>query len=156
MTLAEVARFLKVHRNTVYRMARKGVIPAFKLGTDWRFDRSAVEQWVRDRQASVVSAPPSKTSLEEDVLHVVSWLVSQGFSLTVSPDEIALFVDRSPATLTRELESLLRKRYVAREGNRFTLTPDGILESRRRFGAPRRPPSGHDSLVGFALRHQPR
>lgn len=155
LTLPEVAAFLKVHPNTVYRLARKGLIPAFKLGTDWRFERRAVEQWMRERQEPR-PAPPPAPSLEDEVLHVVSWLVSQGFSLTVSADEVAVFVDRSSATLTRELDGLVRKGHLSREGRRFALTPDGILESRRRYGATRRPSSGHDSVVSFALRHTPR
>jgi len=27
-------------------MARNGKIPAFKISTDWRFDRDAIEKWI--------------------------------------------------------------------------------------------------------------
>jgi len=48
MTVAEIAEYLKVRQITIYRWARKGKIPAFKIGTDWRFHRDAnpqVDDW---------------------------------------------------------------------------------------------------------------
>jgi excisionase family DNA binding protein len=40
LTLEEVAAYLKAGKRTVYRLAQKGEIPAFKLGGTWRFRRS--------------------------------------------------------------------------------------------------------------------
>ena len=42
LTLEELAAFLKVSRDTVYRMAQKGKIPAVKVGNQWRFAQSEV------------------------------------------------------------------------------------------------------------------
>jgi excisionase family DNA binding protein len=53
MTVAEVAVYLKVHRITVYRMARNRKIPAFKIGDDWRFDRDAIDKWMNDRHVKL-------------------------------------------------------------------------------------------------------
>ena len=47
LTLEEVARFLKVHPSTVYRLLKKKQIPAFKMGSDWRFNQESIEQWVK-------------------------------------------------------------------------------------------------------------
>ena len=47
LTLEEVAQFLRVHPSTVYRLLRKHTIPAFKLGSDWRFNQESVERWVK-------------------------------------------------------------------------------------------------------------
>jgi excisionase family DNA binding protein len=49
LTLAEVAQFLRVHPSTVYRLLKQGAIPAFKLGSDWRFTREAIESWTKER-----------------------------------------------------------------------------------------------------------
>ncbi|MBI1863840.1 helix-turn-helix domain-containing protein [Candidatus Woesebacteria bacterium] len=38
LTPDEVARKLKVNKMTVYRMIKKGQIPAFKFGNSWRVD----------------------------------------------------------------------------------------------------------------------
>jgi excisionase family DNA binding protein len=48
LTLEEVAAYLKAGKRTVYRLAQKGDIPAFKLGGTWRFRRSELNQWIAE------------------------------------------------------------------------------------------------------------
>ena len=50
MTAAEVAEYLQIHLDTLYRLVRKHQIPAFKIGTEIRFHRAAIEKWMTDRQ----------------------------------------------------------------------------------------------------------
>lgn len=45
MTLEEVAGYLRVHPSTVYRMVKSHSIPAFKIGSDWRFNRESIDVW---------------------------------------------------------------------------------------------------------------
>lgn len=49
LTLEEVAAYLKAGKRTVYRLAQKGEIPAFKLGGTWRFRRSDLDRWIAER-----------------------------------------------------------------------------------------------------------
>ena len=44
-TTAQVAEFLGAHIETIRRLARRGEIPSYKIGTDWRFKREAIEHW---------------------------------------------------------------------------------------------------------------
>jgi excisionase family DNA binding protein len=53
LTLQEVAKYLRVHPSTVYRLAKKGQIPAFKLGSDWRFNLESIDEWL-----SAAEGPP--------------------------------------------------------------------------------------------------
>jgi len=46
MTLDEVALFLHVHPSTVYRLLKGRSIPAFKVGSDWRFNKESIERWI--------------------------------------------------------------------------------------------------------------
>jgi excisionase family DNA binding protein len=48
LTLDEVAVYLKAGKRTVYRLAQKGEIPAFKLGGTWRFRRSELDRWIAE------------------------------------------------------------------------------------------------------------
>lgn len=48
LTLDEVATYLKAGKRTVYRLAQKGEIPAFKLGGTWRFRRSELDHWIAE------------------------------------------------------------------------------------------------------------
>lgn len=41
----EAADFLGAHVESIRRMARKGSIPAFKIGKDWRFNKASVLTW---------------------------------------------------------------------------------------------------------------
>jgi len=50
MTLEEVARYLRINKSTVYRMARDGTLPAWKLGNVWRFKKEAIERWIASNQ----------------------------------------------------------------------------------------------------------
>ncbi|HAJ57445.1 MAG TPA: DNA-binding protein [Candidatus Omnitrophica bacterium] len=47
MEAKEVAEYLHLHPFTVHKFAREGKLPCFKIGNDWRFRRSAVEEWVK-------------------------------------------------------------------------------------------------------------
>ena len=49
MTVEETCRYLKITPRTLYRYLQSRQIPAFKLGKEWRFVRSDLEQWIRDR-----------------------------------------------------------------------------------------------------------
>jgi excisionase family DNA binding protein len=51
LTLEEVADYLKVHPSTVYRLIKKSEIPAFKIGSDWRFNSDSIERWVKARES---------------------------------------------------------------------------------------------------------
>ena len=47
LTLPEVAALLKVADKTVYTMAQRHEIPAFKVRGQWRFRRDDLETWIR-------------------------------------------------------------------------------------------------------------
>jgi len=49
MTTKEVADYLNIHPLTVNKYAREGKIPAFKIGTDWRFHKKYIERWIREK-----------------------------------------------------------------------------------------------------------
>jgi excisionase family DNA binding protein len=56
MTAEETCRYLKITQRTLYRYLRSRKIPAFKLGKEWRFVRSDLEQWIRDRIRSPLAS----------------------------------------------------------------------------------------------------
>ena len=52
LTLPEVAGLLKVAEKTVYTMAQRGQLPAFKVRGQWRFRRSDLDHWIEDQKAA--------------------------------------------------------------------------------------------------------
>jgi excisionase family DNA binding protein len=43
----EAAALLQIHPKTLQRMARQGIVPAFRIGDLWRFRASSLDQWLR-------------------------------------------------------------------------------------------------------------
>ena len=45
MTLEETAKYLKIGKSTLYKMARDGKIPAVKIAKQWRFRKYEIDKW---------------------------------------------------------------------------------------------------------------
>ena len=52
MTVRELADYLRVHPTTIYRQLKSRQLPAFKVGSDWRFKQESIEKWVEEREAA--------------------------------------------------------------------------------------------------------
>lgn len=53
MTIEEVAAYLKLPVDSLYKYARHSKIPAFKVGRYWRFDRDQIDAWVRTQRKGI-------------------------------------------------------------------------------------------------------
>lgn len=47
LTVKEVAEYLKLSTDLVYKFAQRGKIPVSKIGNQWRFDREEIDSWVK-------------------------------------------------------------------------------------------------------------
>ncbi|MDP3704252.1 MAG: helix-turn-helix domain-containing protein [Candidatus Omnitrophota bacterium] len=54
MNVGEVARYLGVVPDTIYRKARRGEIPAVKMGKVWRFPKETLDKWLNDSALEMV------------------------------------------------------------------------------------------------------
>ncbi len=43
----DLAKYLHCHQTTIYRLAKRGDIPAFRLGGGWRFRIDEIDRWCR-------------------------------------------------------------------------------------------------------------
>lgn len=48
LTVAEVAKIMRVSKMTVYRMVHSGELPAVRVGRSFRVPENAVEDYLRD------------------------------------------------------------------------------------------------------------
>ncbi len=46
MTPNELAEYLHIHYSTLHRLIRRGEIPSFKIGSNYRFRLDSVEEWI--------------------------------------------------------------------------------------------------------------
>jgi excisionase family DNA binding protein len=148
LTLQQVAEYLKVHPNTIYRLARRGKLPAFKIGSDWRFNRESVDQWrlAQERPASAEPRGP------DDMLGVVYSLVGETTTLTVTLDDLGRFLGELPKELEPRVNQLVQSNFLAKvEGGprpRYRVTSLGASRARQNLAL-----KGHASLVEFERRH---
>ena len=57
LTVSTLASYLHCHPSTVYRLLKGKRIPAFKLGSDWRFQRAAIDEWIASLYGADLPAP---------------------------------------------------------------------------------------------------
>jgi len=62
LTVREVAGYLSVDEKTIYRLAKRGNLPGFKVAGIWRFKRSDIERWIEQQK---LAAAPAKTKIKK-------------------------------------------------------------------------------------------
>jgi len=52
LTVKEVCELFQVHETTLYRLAKAGKIPSFRVGAYWRFRKDVILRWMAERAQS--------------------------------------------------------------------------------------------------------
>ena len=52
-TIEELAEYLKISKEKIYKMLQASELPAFKVGNQWRFKKSDIENWISENTVSV-------------------------------------------------------------------------------------------------------
>ena len=64
MTLEEVAAYLKLKPQTIYTWAQEKKIPAAKIGKEWRFKKSIIDEWflqhIDEKFSGIINTSKSK------------------------------------------------------------------------------------------------
>ena len=50
LTVEDVAERFHVNVTTVYRLAKRGRLPGFKVGNQWRFSATRLDEWIANRE----------------------------------------------------------------------------------------------------------
>jgi excisionase family DNA binding protein len=45
MNVSEVSAYLRVHPSTIYKLLKRNQIPAFHVGSNWRFYIETIDNW---------------------------------------------------------------------------------------------------------------
>ena len=130
MTLQEVADYLRVTKKTIYRLLRRGNIPATKVGQLWRFDSASIDNWLKQNSAQakasilVVDDEEIVRSLFKETLEelghrvVTAEAAAEGLELVKEQDFDLVFLDlKMPgmdgAELFRQIKDIRPKLPVA-------------------------------------------
>jgi len=105
LTLEEVASYLRVTTKTIYRLLESGVIPATKVGRQWRFSKDSINIWLRQHSTKtganilVIDNDESVCSLFKDTLegsgHTITTAnkSSEGLELVNNQEYDLVFLD---------------------------------------------------------------
>ncbi|MHB1832331.1 MAG: helix-turn-helix domain-containing protein [Acidiferrobacteraceae bacterium] len=63
LTLKEAAVFLKMHPQTLRRLALKAALPAARTGRRWVFIEEDLAQWLRSRYSAVRQVPAGQEGI---------------------------------------------------------------------------------------------
>jgi excisionase family DNA binding protein len=61
LTTEQVAQYLKVDKFTIYRLVGRKKIPAFRVGNQWRFKKSLIDEWLMKNSNGIVESDDKKT-----------------------------------------------------------------------------------------------
>lgn len=53
MTVKDVADYLQMSTETIYRLAQRGEIPATKVASQWRFKKERIDEWMKRNENAV-------------------------------------------------------------------------------------------------------
>ncbi|NWJ46921.1 MAG: helix-turn-helix domain-containing protein [Chloroflexi bacterium] len=57
LTIDQLAEYLQLNKNTVYRLAQDHKIPAIKIGRVWRFQKELIDRWLDSKLQGVTLQP---------------------------------------------------------------------------------------------------
>ncbi len=49
-TVQELAHYLRMKPVTIYKHAKEGKLPAFKVGANWRFKKATIDRWIANQE----------------------------------------------------------------------------------------------------------
>ena len=81
LTVTEVAKFLRISTETVYRLAKRGELRGRKIGRIWRFRRRDVGDFLSDRGGNTPyesGQPPVETTNDGEARHAIPEIYGGG------------------------------------------------------------------------------
>ncbi len=54
-TVQELAAYLRMKPVTIYKHAKAGKLPRFKVGANWRFKKSTIDRWIAEQEDAETS-----------------------------------------------------------------------------------------------------
>ena len=122
LTGDEVAKLLRVSRDTVYRLATRGELPGRKVGRVWRFSKEAIALYVDEivsrTKGLSMSATPSSTSNLVRIL-LALFLLTAAPADAQDPNDIAQL--RAELAAQQTLNQKLLERFEAVEAGQAVL-----------------------------------
>ena len=67
LTFVEAKEFLRTTTSTLYRLIENGIVPASKVGGQWRFKKERLEDWLSQQEIRFKEKMENKKKPKEEV-----------------------------------------------------------------------------------------
>jgi len=87
MTIKEVAKYLKMSENSVYKLVEKGKMPAIKVSNQWRLDKEQIKEWLGSQMGEFASEDlvQLETDHKEAVIQIAPLLKKENIIFNLLP-----------------------------------------------------------------------
>src|SRR4051812_1835148 len=90
LTVEELAKYLKIKPDTIYKKVRKGELPAIKLGKLVRFPKELIDQWISDQATKTMKeVKAARHAVESRVEEAVSEVKKTAKAATKVMNEVS-------------------------------------------------------------------
>ena|SRR5258708_64123 len=130
LTIRQLAEYLMVSEKTVYRMLDRSQLPAIRVGSQWRFRKQDIDNWLTDevRRVEYEGQHGALDALEASEIAIAPLLTEENVWLSVAPasrDEL-LALMTSEATLDAHVD---RDQLLRSIREREAICSTAVLES---------------------------
>lgn len=110
LTVEELAKYLKIKPDTIYKKVRKGELPAIKLGKLVRFPKDLIDQWIIDQATKTMKeVKAAQKAVENRVEEAVSEVKKTAKAATKVMGEVPEVIeDVKNAPLKKKQETLTK------------------------------------------------
>ena len=111
ITVKELAEYLRMNERTVYKLAQEGKIPGARVGNQWRFKKSLLNDWLELEMGKFSPRELVKLEGEEKFLKISSLIKKETVSLNL--------LSQTKGQVLEELVDLLAKGGYVKEKDVF-------------------------------------
>jgi nitrogen PTS system EIIA component len=86
LSVKDVAGLLNVSEKTIYRMIQQEMIPCFRVGGQWRFDRREISSWIEDTRTFSYETATNKYAEDEESISLSGFLQKGGIYSSIQGD----------------------------------------------------------------------
>lgn len=110
LTVEELAKYLKIKPDTIYKKVRKGELPAIKLGKLVRFPKDLIDQWIIEQATKTMKeVKAARHAVETRVEEAVSEVKKTAKAATKVMNEVPEVIeDVKNAPLKKKQETLTK------------------------------------------------
>jgi nitrogen PTS system EIIA component len=126
LSVKNVASLLNVSEKTIYRMIKDEMIPCFRVGGQWRFDKREITSWIEDTRQFSYRGAAERHGISEEAISVTEFLRRGGIYYSVSGETKETAILSSLELIKTAIPQLDTERFFNAIMDREKLCPTSV------------------------------